>query len=343
MDYRSVLSKHRTAIMGLMSILIMFFHAKLPVPISLYNYAINQGGAVGVDVFFFLSGFGLAHALEKSNGFADYMGRRLQRILPSYYAFVLLYIIYTLIRWKCLPNALLALLVPIGGWLNNGFFYWYVSAILGYYVIAALFYPLMRRSKYLVLTTALLLVLVGWYVPSVSRMDNSIRDVVRVPGLVVGLAVGCADMREEPRYRRGWLGIAGIALVFLCGIAMFVFWTPLQASLFPHFNYEKYWRVALSLCAPFVAVVTAYGLEGCNRAGLGFVHRILAFLGSYTLEFYLCHIALLFFASYIFPSPYIRLPVAFLLSIPFSIATKWIGRKLYKLWMLLISRLSLEK
>lgn len=345
MDFRSTLSRQRSAVMGTMAILILLLHAKLPIPFVPYEALINTRGNIAVDVFCFLSGFGLAFSLEKTSGLGDFMARRLARILPPYYAYLLLRICVFFLFYSKTSQfpffGFLMRLIPIGEWLNNQHPDWFVSAILGYYVIAALLYPLMRRSKYLYLTTALLLFLTGWFSPSISQMDHVVIAILRIPALVTGLAVGCAARREEPRYRKGWLGLAGIVLLALLCIAMYCFGAPLKSTVFRLFGEEEYWRLRRALFAPLLAVLIAYGFEGCERIGLGIVNRVFGWFGRYSLEFYLCQTCFLTFAYDHFPSPYIRLLAVFLLSCPFSVIIHWVGKQLYKLWMRLFRRLSL--
>ena len=51
MNYRELLKKHRSAIMGLMALLILLHHADWNTGFSLYDNAVNQFGSIGVAVF----------------------------------------------------------------------------------------------------------------------------------------------------------------------------------------------------------------------------------------------------------------------------------------------------
>ena len=87
MNYRELLSKHRSAIMGLMALLIILFHAEWTTNIAIYDHTVNRFGSIGVDVFVFVSGFGLAYALAKARNNEMYFSRRFARILPAYFIF----------------------------------------------------------------------------------------------------------------------------------------------------------------------------------------------------------------------------------------------------------------
>lgn len=51
--------------------------------------ALVDFGSSGVYAFFVISGFSVSHSITKSSGYADYMARRLFRILPVYYLYIL--------------------------------------------------------------------------------------------------------------------------------------------------------------------------------------------------------------------------------------------------------------
>ena len=52
-NYRELISKHRSAIMGLMALLIILYHADWNTGFSIYDNTVNQFGSIGVDVFVF--------------------------------------------------------------------------------------------------------------------------------------------------------------------------------------------------------------------------------------------------------------------------------------------------
>lgn len=88
MNYRILLSRHRSAIMGVAALMIVFFHSEwhgLPA----YAVHLQRHMNVGVDIFVFLSGFGLVRALRQQPDFPSYYRRRMRRLLPACYAVIL--------------------------------------------------------------------------------------------------------------------------------------------------------------------------------------------------------------------------------------------------------------
>ncbi len=51
-DYRALISKQRSAVMGLMALLIIVYHARWETTSWIFNNTVNRYGSIGVDVFF---------------------------------------------------------------------------------------------------------------------------------------------------------------------------------------------------------------------------------------------------------------------------------------------------
>ena len=94
-----------------------------------------------VDIFVFLSGFGIYHSLSKKDDPLRFFQRRMSRLLPSYLPFILIYCAFSLAvgwmnRFQALGN-----LTTFGWWAQQGGqFNWYIPTIIGMYLISPLFY-----------------------------------------------------------------------------------------------------------------------------------------------------------------------------------------------------------
>ena len=77
--------------MGIAIIWIIFHHIQF---FDLYSFPITnyiiRSGSCGVDIFLFLSSFGLYHALQHNKSLMHYYKRRLVRILPTFILFVII-------------------------------------------------------------------------------------------------------------------------------------------------------------------------------------------------------------------------------------------------------------
>lgn len=141
----------RDEIKGAAILWVVFFHAQLGLGGLLYD--VQKIGYGGVDMFLFLSGFGLYHSLSRDADAGRYLLRRARRLLPAYLPFCLV--------WLCMMLPLYDLgmvqsvRVAAGNLLMLGFFAgtpaminWYVSALALTLMLAPLVYGLMARASH---------------------------------------------------------------------------------------------------------------------------------------------------------------------------------------------------
>ena len=340
-DYRKLISKHRNAIMGLMAIIIIIYHAKWSTNNWLFENTINKYGSIGVDVFVFVSGFGLAYALTKYDSFEKYIIKRFRRILPAYYMFEILNLLVALVLLIFgIKNNLMQpieSILPVGVWVNfdsnrNLAYKWYISAILGFYLISALIYPAMRRSKYLYLTTFLMLLITVGFIPYISDMSNMPFAVQRIPALVTGLAVGVASLRKEKKYQKSSIGL--ICLVVLCaiGVTMIAFEGKMPGEYLTKMTSAQTLSLKQSLIAPLFTVLLACIFELLNYIHLNKVVKYFVWLGKLSLELYLIHSILYGLLELTSLSKSTQILMTVLLSIPAAVLLKWLSEKLLVLW-----------
>ena len=148
------ISNIRTFLMGGAILWIMLFHAK-DIFVVPYLGFIQKTGYLGVDIFFFVSSYGLFYSMGKKQSLKQWYLRRIKRILPEFWV-VCIFLGITL-HWgmyKHLREELFfGFFLP---WTNEDRFYnvifWYIPAALVFYILFPLFY------KYRKLITI-------WYIP----------------------------------------------------------------------------------------------------------------------------------------------------------------------------------
>ena len=86
-----IISKHRTILMGITILSIIFFHYTEDCVNYNYNlapsivYYKKYIGSSGVDIFLFLSGFGLYYSFKKNQDLRTFFKKRFTRILIPYF------------------------------------------------------------------------------------------------------------------------------------------------------------------------------------------------------------------------------------------------------------------
>ena len=147
---RRCIGAYRDELKGLAILWVVFFHAQLGLSGPLYD--VQKIGYGGVDMFFFLSGFGLYHSLSRDADVGRYLLRRAKRLLPSYLPFCAVWLCVMLPLYGFGPVQ--ALRTAMGNLLMAGFFAgapaminWYVSALALSLLAAPLLYGAVARAK----------------------------------------------------------------------------------------------------------------------------------------------------------------------------------------------------
>lgn len=77
------ITKYRSSLMGIAMLSVFLFHSMGDwMPTMICNIAAN--GAIGVDVFLFLSSIGLTYSITKNPSVTAFYKRRVLRIMPTY-------------------------------------------------------------------------------------------------------------------------------------------------------------------------------------------------------------------------------------------------------------------
>lgn len=154
MQVNSLISKYKTQLMAIAMIWIGFNHAYVGFRFKPLNFLLVTCGYGGVDLFMFLSGFGLYFALKKETKYLEFLKRRLIRILP-YNIIVCLIQMFTY-------NRTLFETVVTGLGLNLLFYKslsgWYTSFMLFVYLLTPLYIKIFNKNPKLVTTIGIVIV-----------------------------------------------------------------------------------------------------------------------------------------------------------------------------------------
>lgn len=138
-----LLSRYRTPLLGVASLLILASHFYL-FPDAKVITSLQSQSIVGVDIFLFLSGFGLVYSLKNNPSLGHFYKQRMKRILPIYFPIVLVYCVVSMLtKIKFGEGKILLILSTLGYWLKTKWFLeWYTLAIFMLYLL----FPVMLVS-----------------------------------------------------------------------------------------------------------------------------------------------------------------------------------------------------
>ena len=278
----------RRMIMGLAALWIALFHSSsldflqsetlLRLHLAGTLDFLQKIGNCGVDIFLFLSGYGLYHSLSRNGAVLPFYRRRFRRILPT----VLL---------VSIPVSAMLGAENLGEYSRNAFLYglflpnctnwrfWYCSFLLALYLLYPLIHRVLERFDLggalgLAALSVLLTLLLRQFAP---RYFYQIEiGTTRIPVFVLGAWVGKRSREGASLPGRLWLPAA----ILLFGI---LYW---QKHLVLDAEYSFLWRYLylppVLLMIPLLARLD----EAPHGRGL---NRPLSFFGDYSLEIYLLY------------------------------------------------------
>lgn len=246
---RQNLSRYRNELKGIAILWVVFFHAQLG--LSGLVYDVQQIGYGGVDIFFFLSGFGLYHSLERSADLGSYLKRRGERLLPAYLPFCLMWLAVMLPIYG--GGLATSLRIAAGNLSMFGYFAgvelninWYVSALALSLLLAPVFHAVLRGGKHFCLRAAVLLA--ALFAVGVAYVGNDqYMAISRLPVFVIGMLFASPQL-EVRSSKKITVGLAaacvlGLAVLFVC----------LKRYLELLITYAMYWHpfvlITPGLCA----------------------------------------------------------------------------------------------
>lgn len=265
--------------MGLAMIAIMLFHLPCAfLPIVPFRYF----GFWGVDVFIFLSGYGIYHSLKKSDGRGiwGFYQRRLLRIMPS--AIIAGCLLLPLEKHSPIESLLSCC----------GLSLWYIRSILALYLVSPLLYRFTERlgassgwkiTGFLVLWEGIYLALY-LLLRSTGHLQGLPAQVLlwtmaRFPAYLAGMCLAGGKWLPVRRWWYHLLAVIGIAAAAMGRI--------LQMRLQADFYVLDFMTVALLIPALPLFLYAAARLR--SLAPSSFAVRAVTWAGVFSLDIYVCH------------------------------------------------------
>ena len=273
------LRQSRDEIKGLAILWVVLFHAQLG--LTGIAHQIQQIGYGGVDIFFFLTGFGLYYSLQKSSDLRGYVQRRILRLLPSYLPFCLLWlgVMLPLFNLSVVDSfrTIVGNLTMFGFWAGvPKVINWYVGALVMALVIAPFAYALLSKGNKWTWCTLMIVALAigGCFIGDIRYMAVS-----RIPVFLIGMGMAKANEVTTKRLMK----ITPLALVLGISILFYCFRFQQDQLI----TYALYWHPFM-LIAPALCVVLAWVFSKLNRFTKYFAP--LRMLGRASFEIFLCNV-----------------------------------------------------
>ncbi len=279
------ISQYKAHLMGIAVMIVVYGHL-LYYHSGLMNYEdlhFTEWYTLGsVEMFIFLSGFGIYQSLLKNRDSFTFYARRLGRLLPSFLPVMIAWCGVNLLAGKMRFGQAIGNLTAMGWWFQTGHqFNWYVPAILVLYLLSPLLFDCIQRKKVVWAFAALVILnIAGW-------RSNLLMAVSRFPTYFLGMYFGAKYAAGKSPTKKE-VAIWSVLGILAMAIVPYFFLVKTRYLWY----YGMYWNlffVSTPLCMFFVTKLLE--LLDRNRLGRGF-NKALAFLGTSSFEIYLCHLAL---------------------------------------------------
>lgn len=299
------ISTFRSALMGIAILWVVFYHFGFQTPgirhLMRYGYA-------GVDIFMFLSGFGLYYSLNRNRSLTSYFRKRLIRIYPSYF---IVGIAFSLI---CCPNEgiwdYFWRCSTLGFWTNGVYNEWFIPSILFLYCLFPLAFKLLasNKIKFYVSLIMCCIAIAIYTVFNDDIIDNwHFLLLYRIPIFLFGAIT--AFYITDIQYYKKYLFIALLGMVMFVGF----FVIPGIRSQY----------ISFTFLTPTLIILVCILVKNTT-----FINKWMEVIGKASLEIYLVH--LIFLKYFIMASVMFRENYHDLSTIVFSAISVYIGIVLHK-------------
>lgn len=297
----SRISRYRTEIMGIAILWVMLFHVRIDFPSAVFLPVtiVKDIGYGAVDIFFFLSGFGLFYSWSKGCTVRVFYAARLSRIVPTYWIVVALYYgIEFFSKGTFSIVGMASMATGLNFYLHNDKFFWFVPAIVACYLLFPFLVRwvrfdtgnrhLARNVIYAIAATLLLS-----FALTATQYYYLLIFTLRLPVFVLGIYAGYAYVHKQ---QLPWLGHAtmnvAIALTGIVGLSL-VFALTVPDT---RWRLGLWWYPFILLAYPF-CVLIAFLCERmdeyvANDSILKSIKAFVVFCGTYSLEIFLLHLVI---------------------------------------------------
>ncbi len=295
------ISQYRSALMGVAILWIVLFHA--PYVDHLFGNSlfgrfmifIMGIGYIGVDVFFFLSGFGLLSGWIKGKTTAvSFYKRRLLRIFPSYWFLLLMGFAAEYLLGKSHGiGSFLQEVLCVNFLLFRKYDMWFVACILLCYLYFPIYVFIFLRAKNkLTITIAhiVIFLLLSFGIAVIPSLNHLLIFTTRLPAFIIGIYVGYVIKPNEDNVLTCSVVATHIAFLFtgLASLWAIIFFTSIDSR----WEYGLWWYPCILIPYSFSKLLAAlFERVSCFRFFDTITNR-LSLIGNNSFEIYVSQILL---------------------------------------------------
>jgi peptidoglycan/LPS O-acetylase OafA/YrhL len=288
------ISKYRTELMGVSVLWIIFFHSKIYLPDIFLPLRLIFGiGYAGVDIFFLLSGLGLAFSISKDNSLMNFYWKRVIRIAPTYWTCLLLMLLPKYFTKQNIDvHAFLFSLFGLDFFVSGNLNTWFIPSIMACYVIFPGLHVIALKYGYGLVSLLFSIIAI---LASLLLVDSHVQHLliftIRVPVFIFGSYVGFLLINKKKCILDG-LYLNGAAL-FLSIIMLCVIIFNTDSSF--RWSTGLWWYPTIVMAFP-IAVLIGSVLDKVKR-NINLI-KLLRGFGLLSLEIYLIHSSIFELAEY---------------------------------------------
>lgn len=286
------LVKFRREIMGGAIILIMLCHTNFYFENEMLKsvyYRLIEFCKVGVDVFFFMSGFGLVFSIHNDSNRVNFYKKRFLRVLPTYFTVILLWGAFAITISLEQANGYWWKYSLISFFTNGEMAAWFIAAIIVLYLLFPLIYKPQKLHNHAKVRSNIYIYIFAGCIYFCSMLialqgnDAVMKSIneaftVRIPSFLAGILLGDA-VKSNAVLR--W---SSKHVLVLSTVSMILYVINARYNSICERWAERVLFLPVAFCIIWWTVVL---LNRVNHSSI--FYRTLSLLGGITLEIYLTH------------------------------------------------------
>ena len=327
----NLVSKHRQKIMGIAIILIILFHSAFTIPIISSFFDTLY---CGVDIFLFVSGFGIYVAIKKYNNTLLFYKKRISKIFPIYIPAVFCYYIIFFVKNGYFSNGfylsrvlnnfsiIISNIFCFSFWLRMPTFVWYVPVIVLLYTLSPILEKSLSSVKHIALT-----VLIATIINIPFFYNDCLIGASRFFIYYIGMLFGKIYYENKKINIKieiflYVLSVVGVLIASFCAIKLEKYLTV----------YGLYWYPYILIIPGLVFALARLFNFIENVKILKFINLFFSFLGCITLEIYLIHVIIFDFVPFPHSNMWqlLRIIISVCVSVIYYYLIKFFVKNIYK-------------